>query len=36
VGHAGGPCRPPRQPLDAGEKATLDAAVRALGAPQPA
>jgi len=36
VGRVGGPCRPPRLPLDETERATLDAAVAALGAPQPA
>jgi len=36
VGRLGGPCRPPRLPLDEDERARLDAAVAALGAPQPA
>ena len=36
VGRFGGPCRAPRLPLDDAERATLDAAVRALRAPQPA
>src|SRR5262249_17269433 len=36
VGQFGGPSRAPRLPLDDGERATLDAAVRALRAPQPA
>jgi len=36
VGRFGAPCRAPRLPLDDAERATLDAAVHALRAPQPA
>jgi dihydrodipicolinate synthase/N-acetylneuraminate lyase len=36
VGLAGGPTRPPRLPLDAGERAALDEALRALRAGVPA
>ena len=31
VGRVGGPCRPPRLALDGRERATLDAALGALG-----
>jgi 4-hydroxy-tetrahydrodipicolinate synthase len=36
IGRVGGPTRPPRLPLDDADRATLGAALRALGAPQPA